>query len=165
MSPPAFAKIGAPVATFNAKMGHLFIAKETENKDTASYAHYVLIGDPDRQKRSPGFGAGMTLTVKANKIVGESLVVKLGKNPQVGKMFSVMLAMNVCYEALGKETPKTAKATNDEVRAYASAAERALSGSPEFIRYKGFPMKITMSKFGDSDLLVAITAANPEPAK
>jgi hypothetical protein len=161
---PALAKIGAPVATFNAKMSRLFLLKETTPKDGNTYFRYVLIGDQDRQKRSPGFGAGITLTGKANKIAGQSLVVRLGQNRQVGKMFAVMLSMNVCYEALGKESPKTPQATNAEVQAYASAVERALSGAPEYIRYNGFPMKITMSKTKDSDLLVAITAVPSDTA-
>ena len=162
-TPPALARIGQPVTSFNAKTGKLFLLKSTTPPNNGtSYARYVLIGNQDRQQRSPGFGAGITLTLKANKIVGQSMVIRLGQNRDVGKMFSVMLSMNVCYEALGKEAPKTPKGTNDEVKAYASAIDRALSGSPEFIRYNGFPMKITMSKTKDSDLLVAITSTLPQ---
>jgi hypothetical protein len=164
-APPALARVGQPVASFNTKMGRIFLAKGTtppKDANSDGYARYVLIGNPDRQKRSPGFGAGITLTLKGNKIVGQSMVVRLGQNRKVGKMFSVMLSLNVCYDALGKEAPKNQKATNDEVRAYATAIDRALSGSPEYIRYNGFPMKITMSKTKDADLLVAITSTAPQ---
>jgi hypothetical protein len=161
ISLPATAKIGAPTASFDAKMGKLFLLKDHNLKEGVAYYHYVLIGDPDRQRRSPGFGAGMTLTVKANKITGQSLVIRLGQNRQVGKMFSVMLSMNVCYEALGKDPPKTEKVTNQEVKSYASAIERALSGAPQSIRYNGYPMKITISRTKESDLLVAITSNAP----
>jgi len=154
--------MGQPGASFNAKMSKLFLPKGTTppNADGTSYARYVLVGNQDRQTRSPGFGAGITLTIKANKIVGQSMVVRLGQNREVGKMFAVMLSLNVCYEALGKEAPKTQKGTNDEVRAYAAAITGALSGSPQYIRYNGFPMKITMSKTKENDLLVAITTAS-----
>jgi hypothetical protein len=157
----AQAKMLAPISSFENKMKKLFLLKDRSVKGDITYCRYVLIGDPDRQKRSPGFGAGLTLTIKANKIQGESLLIKLGANRNVGRMFSVMLCSNVSYEALGKPAPKSSQSVNDEIRAYSSAIERALAGSPQSIRYQGYPVKITMSNTKDSDLLLAITPIAP----
>jgi hypothetical protein len=138
-------------------MNKLFLFKDSLTKENSTYCHYGLIGDPERQKRSPGFGAGLTLTVQANKIVGESVLIRLGDNSDIGKMFSTILTMNICYEALGKPRPQSEALTDSEVRAYAEAIERALAGAPQNIRYQGFPFKITLSRSKNSELLVAIT--------
>jgi len=151
----------APVSSFENKMKKLFLLKDRSAKGDITYYRYVLIGDQDRQKHSPGFGAGLTLTTNANKIEGESLLIKLGANRNVGSMFSVMLCLNVSYEALGKSPPKSSQSINDEIRAYSSAIERALAGSPQSIRYKDCPVKITLSNTKDSDLLLAITPIAP----
>ena len=160
----AVAKIGAPVQSFMAKNGRLFTFKNRTVKDDKIYYVYSLNSHPAQQHSSPGFAGGITLTTDQNKIEGESLILRLGADQEVGKVFAAALCMELTYEAIGKTPPRTETLRGKEFTSYSNAITRGLSGLPQVIRYKGYPMRITISRTDQGELLLAITP-NPTPAK
>jgi hypothetical protein len=159
----AEAKLGEGISTFAQKMSNAFFLKTQTTKGEVAYLMYTLIGDPNRQKLSPGFGGGVTLTIKEGVISGESLLVRLGDNPKAGKAIAAVLALSVAYEALGKEPPTQAAVQERELNAYLKAIEAALNGSPQTIRYRGFNPKITILSSKTKDVLLTVTPG-PKPA-
>jgi hypothetical protein len=154
-------KIGAPVSSFLARNGRIFKFKERSVKDNKVYYLYTLAKHPAQQHSSPGFAGGMTLTAGGGYILGESLVIRLGADPQVGSVFATAVFMELAYDALGKPVPKSEALRQSEFKAYARAITLALGGSPQAIRYKGYPMKITISRAGDNDVVLAVTPELP----
>jgi hypothetical protein len=144
-------------------MYRFFFLKDQTTKGDVAYLRYSLIGDPQRQKVSPGFGGGVTLTVKEGVISGESLLIRLGDAPKAGKALATVLSLNVAYEGLGKDPPTKPAVQEKEIKAYLTAIEAALSGSPQTIRYKGFNAKITVLCTKTKDLLLTVTpTAQPQ---
>jgi hypothetical protein len=151
------AKLGAPVSSFSQRMFRFFFLKDQTTKGDTAYLRYSLIGDPQRQKVSPGFAGGVTLTVKEGAISGESLVIRLGDNPKAGKALATLLAINVAYEGIGKDPPSQPAVQEKEIKSYLAAIEAALNGAPQTIRYKGFNSKISLLCTKTKDLLLTIT--------
>jgi hypothetical protein len=160
----AQARIGGPVSSFQAKNGRLFTFKSRTIKDNKIYYFYSLNSHPAQQHTSPGFAGGITLTIDQNKIVGESFILRLGADQEVGKVLATAVCMELTYEAIGKPAPTTPALRGKEFKSYSNAITRGLSGLPQVIRYKGFPMRITVSRTDQGELLLAIIP-NPVPEK
>jgi len=158
------AKMGAPVSSFSQKMFRFFFLKDQTTKGDTAYLRYSLIGDPQRQKASPGFAGGVTLTVKEGAISGESLLIRLGDNPKVGKTLAALLAMNLAYEAIGKESPTKPAIQEKEIKSYLAAVDAAMNGTPQTIRYNGFNDKIHLLCTKSKDLLLTILPGPPQAA-
>ncbi len=158
---PSEARLGAPVNSFSKKMSKNFLFKSQTTKGDSTYYIYSLIGDPKRQEQSPGFSGGVTLTVRDGKIAGESMLVVLGEKREVGKLFAVLLTLNGTYEAIGKPAPTAPKLQQAEIKAYNQAVEMALVGVPQHISYKGYPVKISVSRDKANNLLLALTSQAP----
>ncbi|PWT96557.1 MAG: hypothetical protein C5B53_09465 [Candidatus Melainabacteria bacterium] len=160
----AVAKIGGSVQSFQARNGRIFTFKSRSIKDDKIYYVYSLNSHPAQQHSSPGFAGGITLTVDQNKIAGESFILRLGADQDVGKVLAAALCMDLTYEAIGKPAPVTPSLRAKEFTAYSNAITRGLSGLPQVIRYKGYPMRVTISRTDQGELLLAIIP-NPVPAK
>jgi hypothetical protein len=153
---PAAGKIGASIRTFQANNGRLFVFKNRTVKEDKTYYVYSLISHPAQQHSSPGFAGGITLTTSGDKILGESLILRLGADQEVGKVLAVAICMDLTYEAIGKPAPKTQSLRATEFNSYSDAITRGLAGLPQVIKYKGYPMKITVSRTNEGELLLAI---------
>jgi hypothetical protein len=89
------------------------------------------------------------------------MLVVLGEKREVGKLFAVLLTLNVTYEAIGKPAPTAPKLQQAEIKAYNQAVEMALVGVPQHISYKGYPVKISVSRDKANNLLLALTSQAP----
>ncbi len=161
--PAAEARIGDSILSFRLKFSRIFTLKDNSSKDGKTYYRFSLNQDPVQQKSSPGFAGGMTVTCANDRIVGESLVARLGKNLTIGKAFTVGLSMDLTYDAIGKPFVTNKKEAAAEYRSYLNAIEQALVGSPQDIKYAGYNAKITLSKTNDGDILLAIIPNPPVP--
>jgi hypothetical protein len=154
--PAAQAKIGDSIGAFRVKFARIFSLTDTSNKDGKTYYRFTLNNDPIQQKSSAGFSGGMTITCSNGKIQGESLIVRLGKNTDMGKVFTVGLCLDITYEAIGKPIVTDKKEAGTEFRSYLNAVNQALTGTPQDIKYAGYNSRITMSHTGSGDILLAI---------
>lgn len=157
----AQAKIGDPIQSFESKFSRIFTLKDSSSKDGNTYYRFSLNKDPVQQKAAPGFAGGMTITCANGKIQGESLVVRLGKNVNIGKAFTVGLSLDLTYEALGKPIVTDKKEAAAEYRSYLNAVDQALTGSPQDIKYAGYNTRITLSQTNSGDILLAIIPNPP----
>lgn len=98
----------------------------------------------DQKKASPGFAAGVTVTVTEGKIVGQSLAVKLGNNVTVGQKLAGIHGFSFAYEAIGKTIPPTRDKAEVEFKAFCNAVDRACLGEQQYLRYPGFRALITI---------------------
>lgn len=116
-----------------------------------------MILDKQTTQGAPGFSSAITLTVVDGKIVGQSMIIRIGENVQGGKALATLHAMDFVYEALGKAAPKNKSATESEFSQYQMAIDQVLSGFPQHVKYPHYAAVITMSRTPDGDLLLAAT--------
>lgn len=157
-SGPAAARIGEAYSEFKPKAERGFKLKSETKKDNRTYYMYVMTLDRPTQEAAPGFTGGLTLTVIGGKITGQSMVLRLGDYQEAGKALAAAHALDFAYESLGKASPKSKVTTEKELAAYTTALDQALDGVAQNIRYPGFNVKITMSKYGQADILIAAVA-------
>lgn len=161
----AHSKIGGPLTTFQTKNAKLFTLKSRSVKEDKVYYVYSLTSHPAQQHSSPGFAGGVTLTTSGGKILGESLVIRLGADQEVGRILAAAICMELTYEAIGKAAPKTESLRAFEFNSYTNAITRGMQGMPQTIRYKNCNMRITISRTDENNLLLAITPIQPAAAK
>jgi len=154
-------KIGGTVQSFQAQNSRILAFRSRSPKEGKVYYMYSLRNRPATQDPSFGFAGGLTLTTSADKIIGESLVLRLGNNPETGKEMAREILMTLTYEAIGKPPPNRADVQAKESEAYSNAVFLALAGLPQTLKYKGYPMRITLAKTNENDLLLAITPEYP----
>jgi hypothetical protein len=165
LCPAAQAKIGDPIGSFQGKFSRIFTLKDSSTKDGKNYYRFSLNKDPIQQKSAPGFAGGMTITCGNGKIQGESLIVRLGSNKRVGKVFTTGLSLDLTYEAIGKPIVTDKKGAEAEYLSYLNAINQALAGYPQDIKYAGYNTRITLSRTGTGDILLAITPNPPAPSE
>lgn len=152
---PVEARIGEEFSRFKSKVERGFKLKSTTKKDNRTYYMYVMELDKTTQEAAPGFTGGLTLTVVGGKITGQSMVLRLGDNFDAGKTLAAAHALDFAYESLGKQNPKSKATTEKELTSYTNALAQVLAGAAQNIRYPGFNVKITMSKYGENGILIA----------
>ena len=154
-------KIGGTLQTFQTRNAKLFAFKSRTVKEDKIYYVYSLTSHPAQQHSSPGFAGGATLTTSGGKILGESVVLRLGADQEVGRILAAAICMDLTYEAIGKAAPKTDTLRAYEFNSYTSAITRGLQGMPQTIRYKNCPFRITISRTNENNVLLAITPIQP----
>lgn len=116
----------------------------------------------DQKKASPGFAAGVTVTVTEGKIVGQSLAVKLGNNVTVGQKLAGIHGFSFAYEAIGKAIPPTRDKAEVEFKAFCDAVDRTCLGEQQYLRYPGFKALITIRTDPTSgNILIGATPDTP----
>lgn len=114
----------------------------------------------EQKKASPGFAAGVTVTVSEGKIVGQSLAVKPGNNVTVGQKLAALHGFSFAYEAIGKTIPPTRDKAEIEYKAFCNSVDRACMGEEQFLRYPGYRALITIRT--DPTTGNILIAATPE---
>lgn len=150
------AKIGGSSQSFEIKNKQLLIFKNRGSSGNKTYYFYSFVKHPAQQNASMGFAGGATITTANSKIIGESILIRLGANQEIGKIFACAICMDLTYEAIGKAVPSTQAVRESEYTAYREAINGALAGSPQIITYKGYAVRITVSKTKDNNLLLVI---------
>lgn len=159
------AKLGENYARFQATAAKGFKYKGRKDKDNHSYYMFTMQLDDATLTAAPGFSGGLTVTVAAGKIIGQSMVLRLGENIEAGKVLAAVHVIDFIYEALGRPNPKSKEAVAEELRSYESAIDQCLEDIPQKVKYPDTPGKIIISKTQAGDIAVACTADNsPEPA-
>jgi hypothetical protein len=161
LEPAAEGRIGGSIQEFQYKNKHLLVFRNRSVKEDKVYYVFSLTSHPAQQHADPGFAGGMTVTTSSGKVLGESLAIRLGTDQQVGQIYATAVCMNLTYDAIGKPIPSTPEARGSEFKAYSNAIIKALAGLPQAIKYKGYAMRITVSKTNDNELLLAITPDQP----
>lgn len=157
----AQAKFGEAIDKFRQKMASHFTYISTEKKNTKVYYHFSVNTDSKIQQANPGFAGGLTITTENGKIAGESLLIQLGTQDDIGKKLAAILCLNLAYDALGKPIPLTDRDQQAEYDAYFKAVDDAMSHQPGHISYPGYSSRLTFSQTNDGNLLFAI---NPNSA-
>ncbi|HEY9754458.1 MAG TPA: hypothetical protein V6C97_04825 [Oculatellaceae cyanobacterium] len=153
----ADAKLGEEIDKYKQRVAKAYTLKNQATKDGKTNYSFVINSDPTLAKAAPGFGGGVTITVEHGKITGQSMVLRLGQNSDVGKEIAVRFALDFAFEALGRAVPKTKKELSDEVNSYRTVINSALAGAPQNVRYPKLTGKITVSKTADGSLVLAAT--------
>ena len=154
------AKFGGSIEVFKQKMVNFFSYTNAEKKNEKTYYHFSVKTDRKIQEASTGFAGGLTITTDKGKIAGESLLVQLGNDDDIGKQLAAVLCLNLAYNALGKSVPITAEDKQAEFNAYFKAVSDALSGQPGHISYSGYNNQLIFSKTKEGNLLFVINQTN-----
>ena len=156
LCPSAQARLGEPFKTFKAKAETSYKFLKEDKKDDRTYESFVMILNEKLKASAPNFAVAETLTVVDGKIVGQSMMIRIGDNYEGGKAMAIIHAMDFAYESLGKPAP-TKDGVEKEYRQYEIAVTQVLAGLPQKIQYPGFKAKITLSRSNDGELLLAAT--------
>lgn len=155
--PAAIGRLGETVESFRSHTGKIYRFKNDSRKDDNHYYMFSMVLDPQQQEAAPGVAAGVTLTTLNGRITGESMAIRLGDGSPAAKLFGLSKALAFAYYAIGKTASKNSRESEAEFSAFSAAAEQALFGMPQNIRYRGYNSKITLSRTASGDLVVAAT--------
>lgn len=123
-----------------------------------------MITDAEVQTQAPNFAGGITITVVDKRIVGQSMVLRLGDNFSSGKELATLHVMDFAYESLGKPAPSSKAAVDTELSQFSGAIDQVLAGNAQHVIYPGYKDRITLSRTADGELLVAVTPDLNQPA-
>jgi hypothetical protein len=161
-----WARLGEKLESFRTRTGKLYNFKNDSRKDNNHYYMFSMVLEPQQQEAAPGVAAGVTLTTVNGRIVGESMAIRFGDGSPAAKLFGTAKCLEFVYDAVGKPKPKKPEEAEAEFNAFTQAADQALLGSPQNIRYRGYNSKITLSRTTFGDLVIAVTPDKPLlPAK
>lgn len=160
LSPSAEAKIGEPIVNFKAKVAKEYQFKGTESKGASTYYRFALIPTQEEQDNSPGFGAGMTITVVNGKVSGQSMALRIGQFYEAGKIVVARRSLKFILEAIGKPaTPQDEERLLESIR---SAIEQALQSIPQSIQFPGYNHRVKVSFAASGDVIVAVLPPAPQ---
>jgi hypothetical protein len=157
LRPEAQARLGEDINRYKAKATKAYAFKAESTKGDKKYYQFVLKVPQELKQAAPEFSGGLTITASGGKIVGQSMVLSLGKSLLVGKAIAVRYALDFAFESLGRSVPKTAKSVSEEVKSYTEIINKALAGEPQNIRYPKVKGKITVTRQADGNLVMATT--------
>lgn len=159
------AKFGDAIDMFRQKMANHFKLVSQEKKNEKTYYHFAVNTDNKIQRATAGFAGGLTISTENGKINGESLLVQLGMDDDIGKKLAATLALNLAYEALNKPIPNEPKDKQAEFNAYLKAVDEALAGQAGHISYPGYANQLIFSKTNTGNLLFVINGGPSAQAK
>jgi hypothetical protein len=164
---PAHARLGESVSIFINKNKDVYKLKGTSSSEGVTHYNFSLIVDETERSAAPGFGAGLTVTVQAGKIVGQSMALSLGRDRFIGAQLAGAYGLKFALDAIGRTMPGDKRAQDKELEVFNKTAAEALLGMPREISYPGFDARIILSKSQDGNLLVAVVKrakpVNPVP--
>lgn len=118
---------------------------------------FSLNSAPEQQTASPGYAAGLTITVVAGKVTGQSIAIRPGANQMVGAAMATAHGFAFAYEAIGKPVPKDKAKADAEFKAFSESVGQAFLGRAQNIKYPGINGLITVTRDNLGDLIVAAT--------
>jgi hypothetical protein len=114
--------------------------------------------DKQTLQKAPGFSGGLTVTTLPNGIiVGQAMLMYLGRNQQAGRALASLHALDFSIESLGRPVPKSAAAAQQELETFGKIIDSALAGQPQSIRYPNVKGKVTVSRQPNGALVLAAT--------
>jgi hypothetical protein len=156
MMPEAQARLGETFASFKAKAQSSYKLVKEQKKDDRTYESFSMIINDKLKESAPGFAVAETLTVVDRKIVGQSMVIRIGQNYEGGKSLATLHAMDFAYESIGKPIPKK-EVAEQEFKQLQIAVDEVLVGVPQHVKYPHYKAKITLSRSPEGELLLAAT--------
>lgn len=169
----ADAKIGEPIANFQMRYKSLLKLRASQapgatqahgtssGKEVRNFQFALLIEDSERQA-APGFGGGVTVTVKEGKIAGESIAFTLGQDHFVGGQLASSYGLKLANDAIGRTVPGDKIKEDREQEIFSRTSSIALAGSPQVISYPGYENRIILSRSDEGNLLIAILKEDTE---
>ncbi len=129
--------------------------KSSKNKDF-THCYFFLNSEIKNNPQVDGFNAAMTISLKLNKIIGESLVIDLGKNKDTGLVIATSLLMDLILEARQTKTPS--KSTLDtQFILFKQAITDALTDNPQTLNYNHENIVIRIEQIDFHKILITIT--------
>ncbi len=159
---PTLAKLGDSIEMFKQKMAVNFKLISQEKKEQKAYYHFSVITDSKIQQASAGFGGGLTITTDSGKISGESLLVTMGSDLDIGVKLAAVLCLNLAYDALAKPIPSDSKDQEAELAAYTKAVKDAIANQPGHINYSGYRSQLIFSQTKEGNLLFVINSGSAD---
>ncbi len=151
----AAARLGHSISSFKSLNGERAVLKEVVIKDEKKYYSFDLLILEEKLARASGFKAGMTVTVRAGKITGQSLAISMGKNLAAANELAVEQSHVFACEALGRDLPREDDALQKEYGLIRQAIFHAVSGKPQELKFPGSEGRIIFKGGPQSSLLVA----------
>lgn len=159
--PLARAKIGESINSFKAKCAKEFQFKGTDSKGNSTYYRFTLIPTKEEQDDSPGFGAGMTITVVGGQIQGQAMALRIGQYYEAGKVVVARRALKFILESIGK--PSLQKEEDQLLESVKMAVDQALRYIPQSIQFPGYNHRVKVSFGSSGDIIVAVLPPSPPP--
>ena len=163
LPPPSQAKLGQPFEAYKAKIAKTWTQVAEDTSGPKTNYHFSLIVTPEQQSASPGYAAGLTITVQAGKITGQSIAFRAGSNQMVGAAMATAHGFAFAYEAIGKPMSKDKATAETEFKDFSTAVGQAFMGRLQSIRYPGFAGLVTVTTDPSGNLIVAATPAAATP--
>ena len=153
----AEAKLGEDISAYKAKVAKAYTLKSQSNKDGKTYCVFSINMNQQLKDIAPEFGGGLTISVDKGKIIGQSMVLRLGQSKEAAKAIAVRYALDFAFESLGRPVPKTKAEISDEVNSYTTVINNAMAGDPQNVHYPNVKGKITVTMQKDGSLVFAAT--------
>ncbi len=155
----ASARLGQALASYKQEQGKELVPIDKKEGERSTYYMFAMRIDPRQARVSPGYAAGVTITVVDGKVVGQSLAIRPGNNASKGADLARVHAFAFAYEALGRPVPKNREKAQREFDSFCQAVSLALSGQPQRIRFRGYQGRITVCQEQSGNLIVAATSS------
>lgn len=161
----AEAKIGEPIAKFQKRFESLLKLRTKSKKDDVENYQYALVSEESERNADPGFGAGLTISVKDGLIVSQSMAFIMGKDRFLGGQLASSYGLKFALDAIGRTMPGDTFLEHRELEIFNKAASTALAGLSQEIRYPGYEGQIILSRGPEGNLLVAIVKEETKQSK
>ncbi len=118
--------------------------------------YYFFLNSPLKSSpQIPGFNAAMTISLESNKIIGESLVIDIGKNKDNGIVLATTLLMDLVIEA--RQTKPPPKNTlNTQFIIFKQSLIDALNDNSQTLNYDKEKITIKIEQIDLSKVLITI---------
>jgi hypothetical protein len=156
---PAGAKLGESFQTYRAKILKSWRQEAEDVNGPKTNYRFSLIVAPEQESASPGYAAGLTITVVNGKVTGQSMAIRPGSNQMVGAAMATAHGFAFAYEALGKPMPADKAKSEEEFKNFSGAVGQAFTGRSQGLKFPGFSGLITVTRDNLGDLIVAATPA------
>jgi hypothetical protein len=154
IEPSAQAKLGESFATYQKRALKLFrFAGQTTTGNIVTY-RYILVGDKIQEERVPKYAAGLTINTINGIIKDQTMLFRTGSNTQRGLALMVVHGLGFTFEALGMKLPEKKADADNQLKAFASAVERAYSGQAQLIHYPGYKGTIKIRRDSQADIVI-----------
>ncbi len=160
-SQPGEAKLGESFQLYKTKVARSWNVAGVQGDGAKNNYRFSLIVPQQQQDASPGYAAGLTITVVDGKITGQSVAIRPGSNPLVGAAMASAHGFAFAYESIGKPIPEGKAQSEAEFNQFTQAIGLAFNAQPQYLRYPGYSGVITVMCNNLGDVIIA---AVPAPA-
>ncbi|MFX6949615.1 hypothetical protein ABTH81_21275, partial [Acinetobacter baumannii] len=85
-------------------------------------------------------------------IIGQSMLMNLGKNEMQGRAMASIHALDFTAESLGRQLPNNPVAARKELDTFGNIVYNALAGHPQNIRFPNVRGKVVVSRQANGSL-------------